>query len=756
MITVLWRSLSVKLPLSRWARLKRIGCSGLAALLLTSAGLGEIKAQNIDLGRLMGGVLQQAIEAQGRRLPDDRRRFPEERSFETSPGPMDDWHGARRQAPASQESAPIPPVIRPTAYSVEGNRVGAQVDLGGNNSDFRCSPSEAFAGLTWCQRRKENPGGAGSSSSSVLHAADGVVRYANRFIDAATFGPGDVESQITRLSRNFHEQARVLTLTPSPGLPNAVIATWGKVQLVPLDPASIQVLAAGGGLKAGLLIDYFGDFRRSARLGQPVYRITGGPGYIWAASYGGDGRGTLRLTATDMSGLGPVAPSEALPAASSGAPAAIASFTSPAPDRFNDIASSAAFASEGGSRASRPVASPKGLLALPAAESSSTASPLKELTAGVPPVQTVLAQGMGTDVESATKNAAENALTQVVGSFIDTEKLLEKRSQIVDGIRSETRTLRTDVKEYSQGSIKALEVMDTAREAGLVRVQARVTVRVDDFKAYIKKVAVGETAIGAGLFAQIATARNQQQNLEGLLKDRIVGPIAAGEVVRIRVGDPVPFANSDLAQQLDQTSSAGRTIRQMNRVLTVVFPIEIFLDESFGQNLVKTLESTASDKFRRQETLPVSNICQLSDDGEHSIGRRSRALSSSDTGVKLVASTSLMGGRGGRGSVVTETYKLSDVRLPNTNWNPPKLDFQILSKQGSVIWEHFFSQFSQIDNKAVILSDAGYNDTFLPWTLVRDTQGCVFIARRSSFSIVAEMDPEILKSAERATLTFSR
>lgn len=52
-----------------------------------------------------------------------------------------------------------------------------------------------------------------------------------------------------------------MTFPPSGGMPNAVIAVWGKLQLVSLDPESIQTLASGGSLKAGLLIDYFGDFR---------------------------------------------------------------------------------------------------------------------------------------------------------------------------------------------------------------------------------------------------------------------------------------------------------------------------------------------------------------------------------------------------------------------------------------------------------------------------------------------------------------
>ncbi|MGT2481210.1 hypothetical protein ACU4GR_25770 [Methylobacterium oryzae CBMB20] len=431
----------------------------------------------------------------------------------------------------------------------------------------------------------------------------------------------------------------MLTLTPSADLPGAVIATWGKVLLVPLDPVSLQVLGAGGGLKAGLLIDYLGDFRRSARLGQPVYRITGGPGYIWAASYASDGRGTLRLTAADLSGLGPVVPPADASTAWAGAPAATARPAPLAAGPANDIARDATFAVERKPQITRSLAQAEGAPAFPLAT-----SPDVPPTASAPPTQTVIAQGMGTDVESATKNAAENALTQVVGSFIDTEKMLEKRSQIVDGIRSETRSLRSDVREYSQGSIKALEVLDTARDAGLFRVQARVTVRVEDFKAYIKKVAVGETAMGAGLFAQIATARSQQQNLEGLLKDKIVGPIAAGEAVRIRVGSPVPLSNSDL--QPTTRSSGPDTARDL-------------ADEPGSERRLpcrglprrslrpKPRPDARVDRFGQAEATgepPLGQMCQMMREGDGSGrfgGRKVNVVSQSDTGVKLLASTAL-------------------------------------------------------------------------------------------------------------------
>jgi hypothetical protein len=52
-----------------------------------------------------------------------------------------------------------------------------------------------------------------------------------------------------------------------------------------------------------LLIDFLGNFVRSAKEGLPIYRIDGGPGLIFGASFGRKGGGTLRLAAVDASGL---------------------------------------------------------------------------------------------------------------------------------------------------------------------------------------------------------------------------------------------------------------------------------------------------------------------------------------------------------------------------------------------------------------------------------------------------------------------
>jgi cell division septum initiation protein DivIVA len=87
------------------------------------------------------------------------------------------------------------------------------------------------------------------------------------------------------------------------GIADGLIAIWGNITLAQLDQESLKILADGKSPKKGLLIDFVGNFVRSAKEGLPIYRIDGGPGFILGASFDRKGRGTLRLAAVDASGF---------------------------------------------------------------------------------------------------------------------------------------------------------------------------------------------------------------------------------------------------------------------------------------------------------------------------------------------------------------------------------------------------------------------------------------------------------------------
>ncbi|MGZ8367476.1 MAG: hypothetical protein ACXWVK_01915 [Rhodoplanes sp.] len=168
-------------------------------------------------------------------------------------------------------------------------------------SAFQCSPSEVFAGLTWCQRVQRERTGARerSTSTSILHHPDGRAAYVNRVSEPVVYGAGGFQNEFDRLSARHGKPARVLRIPDKDGLPDAIIAVWGTIQLDPLDSDSVATLAAGGSPRKGLLADFIGNFQRSARLGLPVYRLSSGAGYIWSASADSNGRGHQRALVFD-------------------------------------------------------------------------------------------------------------------------------------------------------------------------------------------------------------------------------------------------------------------------------------------------------------------------------------------------------------------------------------------------------------------------------------------------------------------------
>ena len=106
------------------------------------------------------------------------------------------------------------------------------------------------------------------------------------------------------MSSEFGQRARVIQMPQREGLPNAVIALWGAIQLEPLNPDEVSEVASGGS-HPGILVDFLGDLERSAKAGVPVYRLAGSAGFLWAATFDQNGRGVLRYLAIDDSKIEP-------------------------------------------------------------------------------------------------------------------------------------------------------------------------------------------------------------------------------------------------------------------------------------------------------------------------------------------------------------------------------------------------------------------------------------------------------------------
>jgi hypothetical protein len=214
--------------------------------------------------------------------------------------------GVAQGAMAQAATRPVQQTRLAPSYAVAGLALGSRVQF--ESSDYReykCSPSEQFPEYTWCQKTRQEKARQGSANVtySILHSRDGTVAYVNRFQEPAVFGPNEGDAAIRQYSSKVGEKAQIKRLPPRPGFPEGMLATWGKVVLEPLDGDSINTLAEGKSPKKGYLIDFIGNFGRSAKEGLPIYRISGGAGSLWVASYDQRGRGTLRFAAIDPSAI---------------------------------------------------------------------------------------------------------------------------------------------------------------------------------------------------------------------------------------------------------------------------------------------------------------------------------------------------------------------------------------------------------------------------------------------------------------------
>ena len=159
----------------------------------------------------------------------------------------------------------------------------------------------AVARIIWARDAEQR--GPFVAYDSLLHSADGTVIYVGRYQDPAYWHDGDVKDDIDYYSREHGEQPTILTMPTREGKPIGVIATWGKVVLEPVDAKSQTILAAGKNPKIGMLIDFIGNFELSIKNNLPVYRVSGGAGFIWSASWDSNSRGTFRMLAVNPSEL---------------------------------------------------------------------------------------------------------------------------------------------------------------------------------------------------------------------------------------------------------------------------------------------------------------------------------------------------------------------------------------------------------------------------------------------------------------------
>jgi len=190
------------------------------------------------------------------------------------------------------------------------------------------------------------------------------------------------------------------------------------------------------------------------------------------------------------------------------------------------------------------------------------------------------------------KNAVESALTQVVGSFIDAENFIKQKTEIQNAVSKTSKTISSSFSSYSQGSVESLSILDVADTGSMKKVTASVTIRIEDFKRYIREVAMGETKIKGGLFAKAKVKQSQGGNLAELVVDKILSPARNYEAVDIKIGEV------SLVEDFEIEETATNEKLNLDSKTLVRLPVTVQIKQDFLENAYKILDETSVDRYK--------------------------------------------------------------------------------------------------------------------------------------------------------------
>ena len=232
-------------------------------------------------------------------------------------------------------------------------------------------------------------------------------------------------------------------------------------------------------------------------------------------------------------------------------------------------------------------------------------------------VRNVTVVGRGESFDKAAQNAAKNALTEVVGTFLDSKTLVNKKTVIDDGLlKGQGNPCR--YKRYSQGSIQSLKIIDAYQENNLAIVIAKVRVRIDDFRRYVEKLSSGRTDVSAGLFAAMTSQLDNQLNGYNILMQDVFKPLAQGKNYIIKMGEPqsltgfygTAYCTKNNYPVCDEKSGG---FSRFDSQTSVIIPVHIRLNPEFRAHMLRYLDNIASkrvvyrDKFGTTYDNQISN-----------------------------------------------------------------------------------------------------------------------------------------------------
>lgn len=194
-------------------------------------------------------------------------------------------------------------------FNLNGIALGEAFDPGKSKySDYSCKPSEAFSSYLWCQTSKKIriSGRRATQYSTIAHTRGEAIQYA--MIDTRPLRQSrqEVLAEITKISSKLGGQPTSINWSDGEiDGRRTVIATWSEARLRELGWEAVDSLAGGESPNKGILIDTLGDLKQSAQhgYGAPIYKIVGGSGYVFAASFGATNSGHQHHVVIDAHGF---------------------------------------------------------------------------------------------------------------------------------------------------------------------------------------------------------------------------------------------------------------------------------------------------------------------------------------------------------------------------------------------------------------------------------------------------------------------
>jgi len=451
-------------------------------------------------------------------------------------------------------------------FQVEDLALGAKVTTDDLRSGaFQCNASEQFPGLTWCQHaRRERSGRLDHSTLvSILHTGDKRAAYVNQVSEPVVFdrkGRAALDAEVARLTKKFGQKPRLLHIPDKDGLPDSLIAVWGSVQLEPLDPDSIATLAAGQSPHKGLLIDYLGNFQRSAKLDLPVYRLASGAGYIWSGSVDRRRRGHRRslIFDADLAMPPPVATvSTAVPPAS-GQPGAVT------PRDEKAAAENAAAEKAAADRAAaEKAAAEKAAADRAAAEKAEAARAAAEKAAAEKAAaERVAAEKVATEKAAAARAVAEKtAADKLAAETLAAQRLAAERAAeqaALEKAAAEKAAAERAAQEKAASDKAAADAAQAAAERAAA--EQAVAEELAAAKAAAEKAASEKAALEKSAAAEIAEAKAAVEKLaaeKAALEKAAAEKVAAARAAAAKAAAGKAAAEKAAAEKIKAAEEAA-------------------------------------------------------------------------------------------------------------------------------------------------------------------------------------------------------